>query len=218
MARPKSDIEPRIIRAAHDIFLQEGVDSASLRAIARSAGTNIGMVYYYFPTKEDLFMAVVEDVYDGLLKRLADAFDTRRPVEERLLQAFSMVGELEPYELEVGRIVVREMMSSTERRAKLLERFQRGHLPLIVSTMLQGRQEETFDTAIPIPVLMTCAISVGMLPQLLLRVLGERLPGFDEVPQGNQLAELLTRVLFEGVAGPKRPPSPSLEPPKGDQP
>lgn len=217
MARPKSDIEPRIIRAAHDIFLKEGVDSASLRAIARSADTNIGMVYYYFPTKEDLFMAVVEDVYDGVLARLKQAFDTQHPVEERLFRAFSMLGNLEPYELEVARIVVREMMSSTDRRATLLERFQRGHLPLIVSTMLQGLSERKFDSAIPLPVLMTSAIAVGAVPQLMLRVLGERLPGFETVPDGAELTRLLVGVLFEGAGGPNRPDVKNLMPPKGDE-
>ena len=74
------------------------------------------MVYYYFPTKDDLFMAVVEDVYDGLLKRIKQAFDTEHAVEERLHRAFAMLGALEPYELEVGRIVVREMMSSIRKK------------------------------------------------------------------------------------------------------
>ncbi|MCB9590712.1 MAG: TetR/AcrR family transcriptional regulator [Polyangiaceae bacterium] len=216
MARPKSDIEPRIIAAAHDMFLAEGVDSASLRAIARNAGTNIGMVYYYFPTKDDLFMAVVEDVYDGLLKRLAEALDTQFPVEERLYRAFSLIGKLEAYELEVGRIVVREMMTSTERRARLLERFQRGHLPLIVSTMLQGLQEQKFDPKLPLPVIMTSAIAVGALPQFILRVLGERLPGFDAMSQDTDLARMLVRVLFEGTGGPNSPPTHALQPPKGD--
>ncbi|MGE0322928.1 MAG: TetR/AcrR family transcriptional regulator [Polyangiaceae bacterium] len=216
MARPKSDIEPRIISAAHDMFLAEGVDSASLRAIARNAGTNIGMVYYYFPTKDDLFMAVVEDVYDGLLKRLTEALDTQFPVEERLYRAFSLIGTLEPYELEVGRIVVREMMTSTERRARLLERFQRGHLPLIVSTMLQGLQERKFDPKLPLPVLMTSAVAVGTLPQFILRVLGERLPGFDAVPEDMDLARVLVRVLFEGTGGPESPPIQGLNTPQGE--
>ena len=62
MARPRSDIEPRIVHAARRRFLKEGVDGASLRTIARDAKTSIGMVYYYFPTKDDLFFAVVEEV------------------------------------------------------------------------------------------------------------------------------------------------------------
>ena len=38
MARPRTDIQPRIVRAARARFLAEGVDGASLRAIARRRG------------------------------------------------------------------------------------------------------------------------------------------------------------------------------------
>jgi AcrR family transcriptional regulator len=44
MARPASDIQKRIFVAARARFLSEGVDGASLRQIAKDAGTNIGMV------------------------------------------------------------------------------------------------------------------------------------------------------------------------------
>ena len=46
MARPRGDIAPRILHAARKRFLVEGVDGASLRAIARDARTNKGMIYY----------------------------------------------------------------------------------------------------------------------------------------------------------------------------
>ena len=62
MARPRSDIQKRIVLAARTRFLADGVDGASLRHIARAARTSIGMVYYYFPTKDDLFLAVVEEL------------------------------------------------------------------------------------------------------------------------------------------------------------
>ena len=67
MPRPRSDLAPRILAAARTRILHEGVDGASLRQIAADAGTTIGMIYYYFPTKDDVFLAVVEDVYEKLL-------------------------------------------------------------------------------------------------------------------------------------------------------
>src|SRR6185295_5828153 len=67
MARPPTDIRQRILGAARARFLAEGVDGASLREIARDAKTTIGMVSYYFPAKDDLFLAVVEEVYAVLL-------------------------------------------------------------------------------------------------------------------------------------------------------
>ena len=73
MARPRSDIAQRIVSAAAERFLHDGVDGASLRRIAQAAGTNLGMVYYYFPSKDDLFLAVVERHYAPLSQALIAA-------------------------------------------------------------------------------------------------------------------------------------------------
>ncbi len=60
MARPRGDISERLVKAAREAFLTQGVDGASLREIAAEAGTSLGMITYYFPTKDDLFLAVLE--------------------------------------------------------------------------------------------------------------------------------------------------------------
>ena len=92
MGRPRTDIQPRIVRAARARFLAEGVDGASLRTIAADAGTSVGMIFYYFPTKDDLFLAVVEEVYARLLDDLRRALSGDAPVRERLKRAFLRLG------------------------------------------------------------------------------------------------------------------------------
>src|SRR5262245_5446523 len=99
MARPKSNIEPRILQAARLRFLQQGVDGASLRAIAEDAGTNIGMVYYYFATKDDLFFAIVEETYVRLLEDMERALAEDAPVKARILRLYTRIGALSDDEL-----------------------------------------------------------------------------------------------------------------------
>src|SRR5262249_27779376 len=67
MPRPRTDIRVRILHAARARFAAKGVDGSSLRSIAADARTSIGMIYYYFPSKDALFLAVVEEVYGNLL-------------------------------------------------------------------------------------------------------------------------------------------------------
>src|SRR3954467_5674250 len=99
MARPKSDIEPRILAAARARFLSDGVDGASLRQIAADAGTSIGMVYYYFPNKDDLFLAVVEEVYEGVLALFEKALSHPSSVSERLGRLYEAVCKLDDQQL-----------------------------------------------------------------------------------------------------------------------
>src|SRR5204862_7757124 len=115
MARPRSDIGPRIANAARRRFLEQGVDGASLRTIARDAGTSIGMVYYYFPTKDDLFLGVVEEVYVKLVSDMTRALEPNAPAPERIRRLYARVGTVTDAELATVQLVVREALASSAR-------------------------------------------------------------------------------------------------------
>jgi AcrR family transcriptional regulator len=50
----------RVLEVAYDTFASDGL-SVPIDEIARRAGVGAGTVYRHFPTKEDLYRAVVED-------------------------------------------------------------------------------------------------------------------------------------------------------------
>src|SRR5262245_29839464 len=105
MARPKSDIQPRILTAARARFLADGVDGASLRGIASDAGTSIGMVYYYYPTKDELFFGVVEELYRKLLADVEAAIAPDAPVKQRVERLYGRIARLSEDELLMARLV-----------------------------------------------------------------------------------------------------------------
>ena len=72
MPRPATDLRARVLGAARTAFDGRGFDGTSLRAIARGARTTIGMIYYYFPTKDALWDGVIDDVYQRFLRDSAD--------------------------------------------------------------------------------------------------------------------------------------------------
>lgn len=201
MARPKSDIEPRIVVAARDRFLRDGVDGASLRGIASDAGTNIGMVYYYFPTKDELFLAVVEQLYGTLLSDLEAAITPDVPVPERVRRVYDRIARLSDDELLVLRLVLREALTSNARFARLRERFKAGHIPLIARLVADGYADGVFDRKLHPMVAMLSLVGMGFVPQLIRRVLDQQLP-FPGAPAGRELAEQLSRLVFTGVGTP----------------
>ena len=204
MGRTPSDIEPRIVEAARARFLHEGVDGASLRAIARDAGTSIGMVYYYFPTKNDLFLAVVEEVYAKLLHDLETELASGTSVDDRLRRLSARIGAATDDELKVIRLVICEALISSDRLDRVVARFQRGHLPLVVSALADGVEAGAIDASIPLPVLMMCALGLGVVPQIVRRI-GGKYPHFAGLPESGELARALMTVLFHGI-GPKNAP------------
>jgi AcrR family transcriptional regulator len=58
--RRKEQRPSDIVAAALAVFAEKGFAGARIEEIARRAGLSKGAVYLYFPTKEDLFRAVVQ--------------------------------------------------------------------------------------------------------------------------------------------------------------
>lgn len=77
-----STTRENILRAATRVFARYGYDGGSLEKISRSAKSVDRMIYYYFGSKEGLFIDVLENAY----RRMNDAelklkLDTSRPVD-----------------------------------------------------------------------------------------------------------------------------------------
>jgi AcrR family transcriptional regulator len=184
--------------------LSEGVDGASLRRIAKDARTSIGMIYYYYPTKDDLFLAVVEEVYSVVLTDLLTALDPARPVEERIRRLYTRIGVISDEELLVIRLVLREALVSSKRLDRIVELFWRGHMPLILKLVGDGIAGGTFDERIHPAVLLMSMMALGGPGQLIRRVFESRAP-FPGIPSGAELSERMFQNLLYGV-GRKHPP------------
>jgi TetR/AcrR family transcriptional regulator len=74
-AKPKAAIEPvrdaertqqAILAAAEEEFADKGLAGARVDAIAEQSGVNKRMLYYYFGSKENLYVAVLERAYGAM--------------------------------------------------------------------------------------------------------------------------------------------------------
>ena len=61
----------RILAAALRVFAEDGFDGATTRRIAARARVNLGLITYYFGSKEQLWRAAVNRVFDALWTALA---------------------------------------------------------------------------------------------------------------------------------------------------
>jgi AcrR family transcriptional regulator len=199
MARPRSDIQARVVEAARARFLTDGVDGASLREIAREAGTNLGMIVYYFPSKDDLFLAVIEPIYAKILADVGAALRAHTTARDRLRAAVIRLGSVSDQELEVIRLVAREALLSSSRFQHVLTRFMRGHVPLIVATIADGVRDGEFDGTVPAPILLIAVMGLGGLPQLIRRAM-QGTPLFSTLPAPADLADDTLALLFRAVS------------------
>ena len=81
----------RLISAAITAFAQDGYDATTVDAVCRASGLSKGSVYTYFATKEELFLAASEEVFEQRYAAMEQTWRDR-PADtglEALLEAFA---------------------------------------------------------------------------------------------------------------------------------
>lgn len=124
--RHGSDKRRQILAGSREVFLSAGFDGASMGEIARAAGVSKGTLYVYFPSKEELFAALVTEE----CQRTAEA-------------CFDMDADADPREAltQVGHRYIRAMMEPAHVRTVRMVIGVAEKLPQIGRAYLQAGQE-----------------------------------------------------------------------------
>lgn len=79
-ARAQATVEA-IIKATARVLVDEGYDHASTNRIAQAAGVSIGSLYQYFPSKESLVSALVDEHIHNMMAALTRKLDNLNQAE-----------------------------------------------------------------------------------------------------------------------------------------
>jgi TetR/AcrR family transcriptional regulator len=82
-AKKTNNRSAEIMKAAEDLLGELGYDRVSVRDIARRAGVNKALVFYYYGSKEALFDQVLTRYYQAHYDALQDAFEGVGSFRER---------------------------------------------------------------------------------------------------------------------------------------
>ena len=73
-----SSTKARILTAAEHVFAAKGFEGASTREIASRAGVNISSLHYHWESKETLYFAVFQNIYDRIVELVRTSLPARR--------------------------------------------------------------------------------------------------------------------------------------------
>jgi TetR/AcrR family transcriptional regulator of autoinduction and epiphytic fitness len=76
-----SSARQRLIEATAKIMRDEGYAAATSRRVAGEAGVKQALVYYYFPTMDDLFVEVLRTGAEASLERMREALTADDPLQ-----------------------------------------------------------------------------------------------------------------------------------------
>jgi len=86
----------RLLEAATVVFKDKGLEQSSINDIAVAVGADRASIYYYFKSKQEIFLAVVRRAVEPIVLNAESIASSSRPAPDRLQQIVSTL--LEAYE------------------------------------------------------------------------------------------------------------------------
>lgn len=130
MTRPSTETRSKLVETARDLFHRQGYTPTGIAQILKESGVNSGSLYYYFPTKEDLLVAVLEWYRDHIGDNLIDLHCGRieDPVEKvfGLLDGYRQLLMMFEFELgcPIGALALELANSHPAARSLILVNFE----------------------------------------------------------------------------------------------
>lgn len=81
---PNDSTEQKIFDAAHEVFVQKGMDGAKMQEIADRAGINKALLHYYYRSKEKLYEMVARAIIGRAVPIIREFLETDYPLEEKI--------------------------------------------------------------------------------------------------------------------------------------
>jgi TetR/AcrR family transcriptional regulator len=143
-----------ILHAALEEFAHEGVAGARTDEIARNAGVNKALLYYYFKDKEGLYVAVLEQIFGGLTAKVAEVLDRNDllPREKLLLYAqthFDYMSSSPQFPRVVQREFMRTGRNATALVGRMVERYLRPLYTKLTKLIVEGCEKGEFRPCDP---------------------------------------------------------------------
>jgi TetR/AcrR family transcriptional regulator len=103
--RSEMPARSRVLAAATKLFTERGYAAASVREIVEAAGVTKPMLYYYFGSKEGIYLEILQDGFRDFTKLLEECRSYRGNVKERILQMANETHRLWCSHIEAARLM-----------------------------------------------------------------------------------------------------------------
>jgi TetR/AcrR family transcriptional regulator len=130
-----------ILQAAAREFAEFGVAGARTDTIAREAGVNKALLYYYFKDKETLYGSVLDNAFAGLKTAVFQVLDSDLPPGEKIMAYagayFDFIASNQLY----PRLMQREMMRAREGQSQHIEKIIKNYIQPIFGRVSEVLRE-----------------------------------------------------------------------------
>ena len=134
-----------ILDAAEALFAQQGFNATTVKQIARAAGVNVALLYYYFGDKEALYHAVLERVISAFVTRAAAAFAASPAPVDAVAALVAIQARALREHPTMARLMARELIDHQARHAKPQISYLAANLfKRLCDTIQHGQRDGSF--------------------------------------------------------------------------
>jgi AcrR family transcriptional regulator len=188
----KESSRTRLLEAAAAEFARVGVDRANINEISLSAGLAKGTVYNYFPSKQTLFLAVVEEACARAAEG-ADEVPADARTGQRLQAVLASDMEWVRRDEDFARVLVREALTADPRFYSEILAAAAPFVQRVAEVLDDGVERGEVRRDIPVEQLALVFTGLGELALVQHWGSGGAWPALEEIPQ------LVTRLFLEGA-------------------
>jgi AcrR family transcriptional regulator len=186
----------RILRAARGVFGARGYHSATIEDVADEAGLSNGAIYYNFQSKEDLFLALLDERTDERLEHVRQtlAASGRPATQQRGLDDAARDVTRSFKESREWRLLLLEFVAYAARNPRFADRFRdhKRQLRAALADMLEQHVNARGITP-PMPIDQLAMVATGLANGLAVEELSD--PGSVS---DNLLSDVLALLVSQG--------------------
>jgi TetR/AcrR family fatty acid metabolism transcriptional regulator len=180
-----------ILDAAVRVFARDGYHTSRVGDIAEEAGVAHGLLYHYFPSKDEVLATVFRENWGDLLTRFRDVEESDEPADEKLRGIAKILLRTWRNDPALVTVMVREVARSPHLQEQVDD--VREGFASIQRVIEQGQREGTFRQGLD-PRLASWVV-YGALEEILTGwVLGQ-------LPDGDEEVARAERTVVEVVCG-----------------
>ncbi len=148
MENVSKEKEQIIISAARKRFAHYGFSKATMDEIAVDVDMGKASLYYYFPTKESLFQAVLNEELNEFLIEMESILATDMPASSKLVELVKKRLEFFRQSLNLGSLSYHTFNDTNQLKRKFFSDLESKELALINRILSEGKSNGEFEKRI----------------------------------------------------------------------
>ena len=182
MKNEETNTGQAILKAAEELFLEQGFEQTTTKQIAQRAGCNQALLHYYYRTKDNLFVQIFEEKAKFIATHFLDINSTAQTLEERISQMVEVHFELFRKNPRLVPFLLKEVLSDPVRVAPILDKIKQYMVKIFAKIDEALHEEIEKGAARPVSTLnvILTLVSLDMAPFIIAPVLQRVLDLTDE--------------------------------------